>query len=161
MINKSISIENAKIVLRNFSGKEGQYNPPGQRNFCVLLDFDLAKELEHDGWNVRYFRAKEPDEERQPYLPVKVNYNNFPPKITVINNSGPTIIDEESVHILDWAEVQNVDLILRPYNWEVGGKKGVKAYLKVMYITIVEDEFEKKYRTIPSPTVDDSDPPWD
>lgn len=163
MINKPIAIENAKIVIRNFSGKEGKFNPPGRRNFCVLLDSELANELLKDNWNVRFFEPKNKDEQDIPqaYLQVTVNYNNFPPKIVVINSKGQTILNEETISILDWVEIENVDLILRPYNWEVNEKTGVKAYLKVMYITVVEDEFEKKYEAIPNQNINDADPPWD
>jgi hypothetical protein len=59
MIKNNIVIEGARIGFRNFSGKEGQYNPPGRRNFCVFLDDDLAKTLEEDGWNVRWLQPKE------------------------------------------------------------------------------------------------------
>ena len=31
----------------------------------------------------------------------------------------------------------------------MNAKKGVKAYIKSMYVTLVEDEFEKKYVDVP------------
>ena len=41
-----LSIENAKIGFRNFSGRANTYNAEGQRNFCVFLEDDeLAEKL--------------------------------------------------------------------------------------------------------------------
>jgi len=163
IIKRNFSIENARIAFRNFSGKEGRFNPKGRRNFCVLLEQDIAKELENDGWNIRYLQPRDPDDEPQPYLQVTVNYSNFPPKITAITSTSKTILEEETVNILDWAEYESIDLIIRPYNWEVNGKVGVKAYLKTMYITLIEDEFEAKYKNVPDSAaviLDDDEPPW-
>jgi len=38
----TVLIEDAKIVLRNFEGKEDKFNAKGTRSFCVLLDEKLA-----------------------------------------------------------------------------------------------------------------------
>jgi len=154
-VTSNITIENARIGFRNFTGKESQFNRAGSRNFCIFLEPELAKALDSDGWNVKYLDPRDPDEDKQAYLPVEVKYLNFPPKITIITGGGMTILDEDTVNILDWAEIENVDLIVRPYNWELNGKTGVKAYLKTMYVTIIEDELAKKYRNVP---VSGSDP---
>lgn len=149
MIKNNIVIENAKIGFRNFSGEAGKFNPAGRRNFCVFLEQELGKVLEEDGWNVRWLQPRDEGEELKPYLQVAVSYENIPPKIVLVSGRGKTLLDETSVNILDWAEISNIDLIIRPYNWDVSGKSGVKAYVKSMYVTLVEDEFESKYYDVP------------
>lgn len=148
-INKNITIENARIGFRNFSGKEGRFNPPGRRNFCVFLDSDVAPVLQEEGWNVKYLQPREKGDEPQAYLQVAVSYANIPPKIVLVTGNGKTVLNETNVNMLDWAEISNVDLVIRPYNYDVNGKTGVKAYCKTMYVTIEEDEFEKKYYDVP------------
>jgi len=148
-MNHNIVIENARIGFRNFSGKEGRFNPAGRRNFCVFLEPDIASQLTQDGWNIKWLEPRNPEEDKQAYLSIAVNFAKMPPKILVITNKNKTILQEDTINILDWAEIENVDLIIHPYNWEVSGKTGIKAYVKSMYVTIVEDEFEAKYRDVP------------
>lgn len=146
----TIVIENANIGFRNFSGEEGKFNPAGRRNFCVFLEKDLGEVLEKDGWNIRWLDPRDEEDEPQPYLQVAVSYDNIPPKIVLITGQGKSILDEGTVNILDWADIENVDLIINPYHWDVNGKSGIKAYAKSMYVTIIEDEFESKYYDVPS-----------
>lgn len=152
-----LMIENAQIIFRNFAGKEGMYNAEGDRNFCVLLDTDLAKKLQEDGWNIKTLKARDddPDAEPQAYIQASVKYRGRngntvrPPTIVMITSKGRTPLNEEECEILDWVDIANVDLILRPFQWAVSGKTGVKAYLKSIYITIMEDELQLKYADVP------------
>lgn len=147
---RPVSLENVRIGFRNFEGREGMYNKKGERSFAVFLDRVLAEELAADGWNVKFPKdnpnAVDPDgDTREPYLQVSVGFDFYPANVFIISNGNPTKLSEEEVLMLDWAEIENVDLVLRPYEWSVNRNSGIKAYLKSGYFTIVADRFAQKY----------------
>lgn len=145
--DNTVLMEGVRIIFRNFAGKEGQYNREGDRNFAVLIDDKTAAAMTEDGWNVKWLRPRNEDEEEAPqaYLPVSLNFKGRPPRIVLITSRGRTNLDEGSVEMLDWADILNVDLIVRPYEWTVNQKTGIKAYLQSIYVTIQEDQLELKY----------------
>ncbi len=146
--DNTVLMENVRIIFRNFKGAEGQYNREGDRNFAVLLDEDVAAQMAKDGWNVKWLKAREEGDVEQPYLTVAVNFKGRPPRVVMITSRGRTNLGEDEVEILDWADLRNVDLIVRPYEWVVNGKNGVKAYLQSIYATIEEDALDLKYSQV-------------
>lgn len=147
--DNTVLMEGVRIIFRNFKGDEGQYNRKGDRNFCVLLDDPVAEAMLADGWNVKRLKPREVDEgdnlEGQAYLPVAVNFAGRPPNVVMVTSRGRTNLGEHEVEVLDWADIIDVDLIVNPYNWNVNGKGGIKAYLKSIFVTIQEDALDLKY----------------
>lgn len=144
----NLVIENAKLRFKNFSGEAGKFNPKGNRNFCVSIDdANVALQLQEAGWNIKTLPPREPDDPIQYYTAINVKFGGrTPPKVVLITSRGKTMLTEENVNILDWAEITNCDLIIRPFEWEPGR---IKGYLKSMYVTIYEDEFDLKYSDLP------------
>ena len=142
----NISIDNAQIRFRNFTGEPTKFDRAGgKRTFSVILDPEMADKLREDGWNVKSWEPEGADEPIY-HLPVEISYKIYPPKIWMISGNKKTMLQEDTISALQYAEFTKVQLIIRPYCWEVNGKSGIKAYVKAMYVTIEEDEFEKEYR---------------
>jgi hypothetical protein len=143
----NVTIENCRFVLRNFSGKEGKYNPPGARNFGIVLTDELATQMADDGWNIKYFKPRDEEERGQPFIKVAVAFENKPPKILMVTSRGKTYLDEDTVHELDHVDIEIADVTLHPYEHSFNGG-GVKAYAKTIVVKVVEDYLEMKWDAI-------------
>lgn len=142
-------IENARLMFKNFSGAESEYNAAGDRNFCVVLDPDVAEEMRAVGWNVKELLPRPEYEDEGPtyYIKVKLSYRfeERAPRVVRISGSHRVNLNERTVSSLDWEEMERVDLEIRPYNWNKGNRSGVTAYLKSMYVTVQKDALAEKY----------------
>jgi hypothetical protein len=146
---KTVVVEDARILWRNFSGIERPpYNKAGERNFVVVLDPKVAEQMFKDGWNVKFPEPSAEGDERDPHIQVKVNFEKRPPRVVMITSTGRKELNKDTVDILDAVDFQTVDLIFNASQWEVNGKTGIKAYLKSMYVTIEEDYLDRKYAQV-------------
>lgn len=151
MVKSNIVMENARLIFRNFEGREEKYNRKGDRNFGLIIeDPELAQQLAEDGWNIKELTPKNNDDyddtpEVIYWLPVTVRFDNVPPKVMLVTRRKKTRLNEDNINTVDYANIAKVDLTVTPYDWEVNGKSGTKAYLQTMYVTINEDEFADKY----------------
>ena len=156
---ENLAIENAEIIFRNFRGIDRGYNPKHEKSFSLLIKEDRfdVKAMAKDGWNVKPLKPREgfEDEPTNYHLSVTVRWDKFPPKIYLVTKVSrddekpryrKTMLDEETSFMIDTAEIANVNVeISHGRTYEFNGKVGIKAYLKTMYIELVEDRFDGLY----------------
>jgi len=143
---QELILQDQQIMWRNFKGEGGTYNREGDRNFNLRLDEETARMMIDQGWNVKIREGREEGDETLYTVQVSVNYKGkFPPTVVLITKRNRATIPEEMVEMLDYADIESVDVILNPYNWNVSGNSGVKAYLKAIYVNIRENVLEEKY----------------
>ena len=77
-----LQINDAKIIFRNFRGEGGKFNRDGDRNFAVVIDDqDVADALVKEGWNVKIKPPREEGDTPFMYLPVKVKFSGYGPRV--------------------------------------------------------------------------------
>lgn len=141
-----LRIDHARIIFRNFSGSASKFNREGDRNFCVVIDdSEFAKKLTDDGWNIKVRPPREDDGDPFRYLPVKVKFSAHGPKVYLTSGKRMKMLDESSIGDLDELDIENVDLDIRPYDWEVNGKTGRTAYLQAISVVQRLDRFAERF----------------
>ena len=139
-----IVIEGARIKFKNFAGEARQYNPAGQRNFVLCLPDELAQQLTAEGWNVKWKPGRHPEDPDEAQLVVKVKYNESGddhsrgPIAYLVQGRGKMALDARTLTTLDRLAPLNIDLVVRPYVWDINGNVGITAYLDEIYYTAVE-----------------------
>jgi hypothetical protein len=132
---KHLVLNDVTLIFRNFSGKENTYNPEGNRNFAILLDKDEAEKLKKLGWNVRYIMSNNDGDDEQGILGISVNFQVGAPKFFKILNGERIPMGLDDLKDLDFFSLKDVNLIVFPYEWTVGERHGVKAYLDSITVT--------------------------
>ena len=141
-----LNIDEAAIIYRNFAGRGDKFNREGDRNFALIIPTEeLADRLINDGWNVKVKPPRDDQETPFMYRPVKIKFNDRGPNCYLVTAGRANRLDEESIGILDDVDILNVNLDIRPYDWEVNGKTGRTAYLQGIEVTQRVDRFAARY----------------
>lgn len=153
-VTNTITLKDASIFCRNFLGVKSEKNSSGSRNFLVEIPEEIVDDLLDDDWNVK--RSKRDNEDGTPsyYMPVEVSYQNdkFIPSIYRVlpESKIRVLLTEDTIGTLDSDDILKVDITIRPRNWfDMGHNHRVKAYVKTMFVTVMEDPLEIDYADIP------------
>ena len=142
-----------QLIFRNFEGAAGKFNNAGDRNFCLIIDEELAGELQSKGFSIKHTKARD-DYDSVPYIKIKVGFtlkdgtdNPYPPKIYKIDSTGMKQLDKTNVKFLDGARITKADLIFSGYQYEdrETGEIRYSAYLRNLYAEIEENDLEREY----------------
>lgn len=113
-------------VWRHFDVSDGDYK------FTVFLPEDLYIAMADEGWYVKH-KEKYAGDQREFQIDVGFRFDKYPPNITMITDDGARVpITEDNVAILQTADFERVDLVIRPYNWQKDSSSGVSAKLDSM-----------------------------
>ena len=141
-----LQIDDARIVYRNFSGAESQFNRKGDRNFSIVIPTEeIADYLTSQGWNVKVKPPRNEEDGPFMHLPVKIKFNGRGPNVWLVSGCKRVKLDEESIGIIDDIDIAKIDLDIRPYDWDVNGKTGRSAYLHSMEVVQELDRFAARF----------------
>lgn len=144
--NGILQIDDARIIFKNFEGREDTYNRAGDRNFALVIPTEeQADMLKEEGWNVKIKAPREEGDVPFMYLPVKVKYNEKGgPKAILVSGSNTRHLNEDTIGMLDHISIQSIDMDIRPFDWNMHGTSGRTAYLQAIWVTQKIDRFDER-----------------
>jgi len=148
--NGKLLIEDGRILYRNFSGVGSDFNHEGDRNFNAIIDDpEVAQSMQNDGWNVKCRTPRDPQDVALHHIKVNVNYKSARgPRIYIHTGKAVQELDENTVSMLDNADIQSCDMLITPYHYERNGMSGISAYLDTLHVVLKEDPFANKYANL-------------
>lgn len=148
-----IIIEDVKILggsYRNFAGRPDKYNRNGgKKYFNIILDDIQAENLMKEGWRVKEMKKRDEQEPTRYFMQINLSWTNEYriPDIQMKKGKVITQLDDDTVKILDGADIKSAYLRINPYPWynDQDGTEGITAWVKKLYITIDTNEFESSF----------------
>ena len=153
---KELIFEDAEVLYPNFRGLQTQYNREGDRNFNVVIhtsEYD-PEVLQEEGWNVKVKTPKVNEGDSYYFLPVAVGFHPEGSGLEFLNPKVHLIIGERMIDLvgdeigqLDTIDAKCIDIVVsagKPYD-KRDGTKGIKAWLKEIYVVTEPNRFRDKY----------------
>lgn len=158
MANKSVIWDDVVILgrsFRNFDGAPKPWTPRGQKGpiqFAIALTEDRVDELASEGVEVLYTKPwpdAPADWEPTPFVNIHMRFDNFPPKVWMVTETRKVELTEETLGLLNYAEIVSADLKFNISHYKAPTGEGVKLYAQTLYVVIDEDPLDAKYAHIP------------
>lgn len=152
MANNLVRVDNTRFIFHtNFSGdpKQDRFGSTTRKG-NIILPKELADELASEGFNVKETTPREGEEEDfEPtyFISVTANYaSKFPPKIYIVVDGKPVLLNEETVGEIDHVFVANVNLVCNKFTNQATGKSSL--YIRTMYVeqNLDDDPYADLYR---------------
>lgn len=148
-----VTLRNANILpggWRDFGGT-GRYAEDGKKRiFNVKLDEGVALEMQKDGFNIKPLTARDEDDDNDGYrIEVDASFRVRPPQVWMVSGGVRTLLDEGSINVLDYADIERATISINPFPWESANGQGIKAYLHKAVIYLREDDLDEEMRNIP------------
>ena len=154
-----LQIDKARITFRNFAGRRDMYNTRGDRQFDLILPNQEAADrlLSNKNrfgvpWNVKIKMPRVEGEEPFIHMRVKLafrtdaNGKQTGPDVYLKSGAKTTMLDEESIGILDQIDIESVDMDIRPYDGADGPQGPYRsAWLSKMWVTQRLDRFAARF----------------
>ena len=143
----NITIWNADVRWCNFSGvPRTPKDREGKRYINVILNDDLARELEEAGWNVKHTKPKPDAEDYEPlaYIKVIINYDlRQKPRVYMVTDNNNTLLTEDTIDQLEGCVFTKADLSISRIYYSTYDQWS--QVLNTGFFTIEEDELYKAY----------------
>jgi len=145
-----VTLENVRIMYRNFMGQKGMYNEEGERSFNIVIDDPvMATTMLEDGLNLKPL-LDEDERVVGHHMLVRINYKGRPPRIIRVTQDGQrqTSLEQRTVGSLDSVTIEKADITLGTWIWRPEPLPNMSAYCNVMYVHVIEDPLDAKYASL-------------
>lgn len=137
----SVTIEGAEIIYHRWAGTVNEWNKEGKKSVSIYIPDELLDVMIRDGWHINYTDPNDEGETPRAFINCKINFSQRPPRVIMVTKEKMIPLTDKSIGMLDDAEIINLDVTLIGNPWE----RGISCYLQKAYVTIQEDELDKKY----------------